>query len=228
MTSLLERAAEVYGGIHSYTDQGVTTEVLTQGEDRTMTRMTFRTAFVRPDRFRYEFKNDLTGERLVIRQENAEAKVFWSGDGQVTTTSFPLAMARATGVSRGTAVLIPHMLLPGLIQSWGLTDMEDAKESGEEVLAGVRCLRIDGFQSGSPVAVWLDCQDLLVRRVLQTRRFGREARAAVLAVLPEEFQGTDEMNLLDEPDFETETDTLFLPGKNVALGENDFGPVEDE
>src|SRR6185312_7432132 len=128
----------------SYVDRGIVTTTFIQPEGRHIQRRPFMTAFERPRRFRYEYRDENMGDRLVIWQEVPPAKVFWTVKGQTETCELRMAIAGATGISGGSAHTIPRLLIPELTGGWGLTDLEDVLHVGEQLIEGIRCLAIQG------------------------------------------------------------------------------------
>ena len=64
---ILERMATTYATCRSYHDQGVVKTVFIKDRERRLVRKPFRTAFVRPDRFRFEYEQDGVKQVIVWR-----------------------------------------------------------------------------------------------------------------------------------------------------------------
>ena len=134
-TDVLGRMAAVYASARTYTDRGIVTTTFIHPGKRRINRLPFMTAFERPHRFRYEFTDETLGARMVIWQEAPPAKVFWTAKGGVETHELLMALAAATGISGKSAMTIPRLLIPELAEgSWGLTDLEDAVQIGQELI----------------------------------------------------------------------------------------------
>jgi hypothetical protein len=222
----LMRMADVYAGVRTYVDRGVVTTTFISPDQVRVSRLPFRTAFERPDRFRYEFNDETSGDRLVIWQEAPPARLFWSVRGAVETFTLPMAIAAATGISAGSALTIPRLLMPDVIESWALTNLDDAAERGEELVDGVRCRRIDGHDTAGKLTLWIGAEDLLVRRVCRTDHFDPREQAALLASLPDDVRPTAEQDAsLAEP-FDTETETSYAPITDGELAPGAFAPGE--
>lgn len=123
---VLQEMAGVYAAARTYADQGIVTTTFILRDERRINRRPFLTAFERPCRYRYEFKDESLGSRLVIWQELPPAKVFWTVLGHVETRPLPMAVAGATGISGGSALTIPRLLIPDLAEGCrGSTDLKD-------------------------------------------------------------------------------------------------------
>jgi hypothetical protein len=150
MTALdvLRAMSSRYAAMRSYQDRGI---VLTKSPDHADTNETiFATAFRRPDRFRFEWT---THHPYPPLRHLRTRHVIWN-DCQGTfyfndlrpavepQASLRLAIAGATGVSRGSAHTVPALLIPEvggftLPQLQRLTLAHDQCE-------GTRCYRITG------------------------------------------------------------------------------------
>jgi hypothetical protein len=217
-TEVLGRMAAVYASARTYTDRGSVTTTFIHPGKRRINRLPFRTAFERPHRFRYEFTDESLGHRLVIWQETPPAKMFWTVEGRVETHELLMALARATGISGGSAMTIPRLLIPELAEgSRGVTDLEDALQIGQELIEDIPCFLIRGRLNSSTVTVSLGVDDLLVRRIFQRHHFGPEEHAQALASLPEDLRVTAQQNNALTEDFDTETETLYSPSKDTVL-----------
>src|SRR3954462_9452053 len=77
---LLDRMAEAYGGCKSYHDSGVVKTVFVQATGNRTVERPFTTAFVRPDRFRFEYKEKPDGapeRRYVVWRRGKEVQTWW-------------------------------------------------------------------------------------------------------------------------------------------------------
>jgi hypothetical protein len=221
---LLRRTVEVYASAQSYVDRGVvTTTTFIRADEREVQRRPFRTAFARPHRFRYEFTDESMGSRLVIWHDSPPAQVFWTINGKLEAMELGMALAGATGVSGGSASTIPSMLLDLSARFRGLPDLEDPAHAGKDVVDGVPCLIIKGRRADELETVFVGADDLLVRRILETKHFGREEHEFALASMPEEARARAQAEWEME-DFDTETETRYWPRINVALQPGDFDP----
>jgi hypothetical protein len=203
---LLNRMAAVYAGLDRYIDEGVVLSTFIRDDQRRLVRKPFRTAFERPHRFRYEFTGESPWQRLVIWQENPPAKLFWTVQPEVRTLTLAMAIASATGISDGSALSVPRLLMPDLIKARSLTDIAAPMLCGEQVVDGVACLCIQGRHGGSAIELSVGASDLLVRRIFETHHFERSRRIGP---------------------FDTETETRYRPRTDLDLQPSDFAPGID-
>jgi hypothetical protein len=166
---LLARMASKYAQCKSYQDSGVVS-ILYFGPagDRTEQRP-FRTAFVRPDRFRFEYQETGTfgaTRRYIVWRLESRVRTWWDvKPGIEEGMSLGSALAGATGVSGGSAHTVPAMLLPGEVQGRRLTDMTEVKRIPDADIAGTSCLCVEGKYADVLRTVCVDRKTLLVRRI---------------------------------------------------------------
>jgi hypothetical protein len=149
--TILDAMADAYANCISYHDSG---HVLTRffQPDGSLTRKSerpFRTAFVRPDRFRFEFRRRFRGDgpwhRFIIWADGSVVQI-WSGTGRdrEQPESIGLAIAAGTGVSGGSAHTMPTLLMPDRARGRRLTDLAEPWVTGEYVIAETPCYRLTG------------------------------------------------------------------------------------
>jgi outer membrane lipoprotein-sorting protein len=172
---VLDRMAKVYAGCKSYHDSGVVKTVFVQADGNRTVEKPFTTAFVRPDRFRFEYKeNDGGGpeRRYIVWRRGKEVQTWWDGKpGVEKPESLNLALAGATGVSGESAHTVPALLLPKEVEGRRLTDMTEAKRIADAKLDKVDCSRIEGKFAGRPTTLWIDQKSFLVRRIDAQMKF---------------------------------------------------------
>src|SRR5262245_14319430 len=61
---VLDRMAKVYASCKSYGDTGIVTTVFVEATGNRTVEKPFKTAFVRPDRFRFEYAEKLGGQEV--------------------------------------------------------------------------------------------------------------------------------------------------------------------
>lgn len=153
--SLLSEVERVYASLCSYRDEGEVAESSEYADGRAFppTIRPFRTSFARPDYFRFEFSSVLPGSdvrhRTVVRMRAGSVTHWWSLRPPATAMErLSLAVARATGVSGGSALHVPRLLLPDLIRGRRITDLEGATVSGREIVGGEECHVVRGRFGG--------------------------------------------------------------------------------
>jgi outer membrane lipoprotein-sorting protein len=177
---VLERMASAYAGCRSYRDSGVVTTVFistggTQMSQRRTVVKPFTTAFVRPDRFRFEYRHGDDEDQeiaYIVWRKGREVLTWWYvGRGVEKSKSLNLALAGATGVSGGAAHNVPVLLLPKEVSGWRATDMADAKRIEDGKLGEAECFRIEGRYVEGPETYWIDKKTYLIRRIDERNTF---------------------------------------------------------
>ncbi len=163
--------AKRYANCKSYRDSGVVKSVLIFPViGKQATEKPFTTAFFRPDRFRFEFKETGSGEkcRYVVWQGGNDVKTWWDlKPGVEKVESLGLALAGPTGVSGGSAHTIPALLLPREVAGRRLTDITEPKRLADAKIDNVDCFVLDGQFGDRPMTLWIDKQTFLVRRIAE-------------------------------------------------------------
>jgi Predicted periplasmic protein (DUF2092) len=173
---IVERMAKEYAQCKSYRDSGVVKTVFI-GTDRQRTvEKPFTTAFVRPDRFRFEYKDDKE-RRYIVWRDGKDVQTWWDvTPGIKKPASLRSALAAATGVSSGSAHAVPALLIPDEVGGRRLTGITEAKRIEDAKLDKVDCFRIQGQYGGYPRTLWVDKKTFLVRRIDLERKLGVDFR----------------------------------------------------
>ena len=174
---LLRQMADVYRTCRSYQDAGTVRVTFGMESPPRVEEQTFRTAFVRPDQFRFDYvSSPRTRATNTIWRSGP---LVWSKYEFSLTAekqeSLSMAVAGATGVSNGVAHTIPALLMPDQVSGWRLTELGSVGRLEDEKLGPVTCSRIRGVVAGGlPVIVWLDSETYLIRRIDEQlpERFG--------------------------------------------------------
>ncbi|MBV9470072.1 MAG: hypothetical protein JO316_25535 [Abitibacteriaceae bacterium] len=173
---ILGHMAKVYTECKSYRDTGV----VKSANGTFSMEGTFATAFVRPDRFRFDYtgKNSIRPEFRYIVCQKGQVISRWSdvSPHRPPPESLGLALAGGTGVSGGAAHTIPALLLPDQVKGWQLTDMTAATRIGDESLNGIPCFRIRGknvlqnrsLYLNSTLLLWVDKKTYVLRKLEET------------------------------------------------------------
>ena len=108
----------------------------------------FSTAFVRPDRVRFEFRSTFNGgewDRYIVWASSKEVAT-WSDirPGIGRDRSLALALAGATGVSGGSAYTVPSLLALDEMEPGRLTRLSDLEHLEDGKLGDIDCFRVRG------------------------------------------------------------------------------------
>ncbi len=167
---LLDRTSKTYANCKTYRDSGVVTTLFVQDTGNRTVEKPFKTAFVRPDQFRFEYKDGTS--RYIIWSKGKELRTWWDvKPGIEKPESLQLAVAGATGVSSGSAARIPAMLMPDQLGGWGGIHISGAKRIDDGKLEKVECFRVEGKYVNNPITLWVDKKSHLVRRVDEHTKF---------------------------------------------------------
>lgn len=204
---IMERMASAYASCRSYVDEGeVRTVFHEQGGRRTRVKP-FSTAFVRPSDFRFEYK-ERRGEEdwnsYIVWRGADSVKTWWSvKPGVNSPTDLFSALGGAAGVSSGSAVTVPALLMPDLARGNRIKSLSGPKLLGEEEVDGRRAHKVEGLDSrNNVVTIWVDAESMLLLKVYEKVKAEK---------------------------YEAETTTTYKPQVNVEVAREKlaFNPPED-
>lgn len=193
---ILDKMAHVYASCQTYMDKGVVTTVFFRNDRKRTAKKPFTTAFVRPDRFRFEFKarrGEEEWDRYIVWRDGKSVQTWWDVQpGIGKGASLSMALGAALGVSSGSAGTIPSLLMPDKgISGKLLTSMTDLELLAEEDVDGVPCVKVQGKDfRGETITLWIEKEMHLLRKIFEHKTF---------------------------PDFRTETTTTYQPQINVDI-----------
>jgi outer membrane lipoprotein-sorting protein len=172
---IIKRMEKVYANSKSYSDSGVVRSVFIS-TDRTHTvEKPFTTVFIRPDRFRYEFKEKKQGnqeQRFIIYRKGKDLQTYWNIKNDLKPESLDRAVASATGVSGGSAITVPAMLLPNEITWRRAIRFRKPKRIDDDLIDKVDCYRIhDLVFNIIPTTIWIDKKTFLLRKIYREQEF---------------------------------------------------------
>jgi hypothetical protein len=231
---ILAALAEVYAECGSYRDCGqVVTRFFHADDNPGHTNVQpFTTAFVRPDRFRFEFRDqdDEEWKRYIVWANSELIRTWWHlHDGVEQEESLALALAGATGVSGGSAHTIPALLLPAQVDGRRLTDLVRLTSLGDDLIDGITCYRLQGWFTPWPV----DPVEEERRRQECLRLTGRLPERAEMGPLTMWIdRGTLLVRRIEEQvrfeTFRTEDVTTYEPAVGIHISESElrFDPPE--
>ncbi len=171
-SEILDRMAKVYSNCKSYRDSGVVKTLFITRKSKWTNEKPFTTAFVRPNQFRFEFKQGPSdkADRYIIWSNGKDVRTWWDlGRRLKKPESLDYALGVAMGVSARSSKTIPSLLMPEMDFETRLTDIDGAKRTGNAKLGEVDCFRIDGIYAEDPITVWIDRETYLVRQIDEKR-----------------------------------------------------------
>lgn len=174
---ILDRMEKTYSSCKSYRDSGVVKTVYITAKEKRTEERPFTTAFVRPDRFRFEYRRGIEGprggeSRYIVWRNGPEVETWWDfRPGFAKPESLNMGLAGATGVSGGSAHRIPALLLSE-VEGRRLTEIKDARRIDDATFDNVDCFRIEGKFLDDPMTLWIDKASFLVRKIDEQNDFG--------------------------------------------------------
>jgi hypothetical protein len=159
---ILDKMVSVYASCSSYADKG-------EQQGLESGRLGFSTAFVRPERFRFEYQRIGRLENYVIWQDKISVRSWFSVEDKVRYhENLPAAIGAAAGVSRNTAVLVPSLLFGDLDDRYGrharsIQTLAQLVLLGEEKTGGRLAYKIEGTDSRNDrLRLWIDKESFLL------------------------------------------------------------------
>src|ERR1700733_5577966 len=140
---IVKAMASTYRSAPAYSDRGEQVEDFTKFK----ARRTFSTAFVRPDRFRFEYRDEGDPNRpYVIWTDGTGVFSQWYVRPGIVATEAGLgeAIGAAAGGSSRTSYTIPGLLMPELVGGFTLVASKDLRIDGSEAIGGHMCWRLVG------------------------------------------------------------------------------------
>jgi len=201
--TILLRMARVYRNCRSYRDSGeVRTTLLTDG-GRAGSDRPFKTAFVRPERFRFQFTDTGLGERsssYIVWKDGDEVHSWWDAKPGVRNAgTLQDGLRIAAGVSGGSSIRIPGLLLPGSVGEGPLIIAAERIQDGSD--RGVPCFRTRGKSQKTPytltmgeqtltvqdesITLWIDRATLLLRKVEDKKTLATYNSESITTYTPE-------------------------------------------
>jgi outer membrane lipoprotein-sorting protein len=168
VAQILERMGKTYADCKTYRDTGTVKTEFLEPTGNFTTEKRFRTAFVRPDRFRFEFQETENNvkHRYVVWSKGTEHQTWWDiQPGVKKPDSLASALSAATGVSGGSARMVPALLLPTAVKGWKLTDLKEAKRGDDAEIGKLACFRVRGMSPTDKMTIWIDKKSYLTRRI---------------------------------------------------------------
>jgi outer membrane lipoprotein-sorting protein len=166
---IIKKMAERYAALSSYQDSGVVQTVTEGPLARRGTDIGFKTHFTRPNKLRFEwldYSSVSTAEKNAVWSDGTKSFSYysWTPDVVEMKENLSLALAGATGISRGSAHTVPQLLMEE-IGGFSLTELTTLTLKKREVFEGEDCYVIEGFHpNGKAWQLWISTRDLLLRK----------------------------------------------------------------
>lgn len=167
---ILSRMKKVYANAQTYQDKGLVKVVIHFPERDHTVKKPFTTAFIRPNRFRFEYREIkplVKTSKFIAHQNGQDIKAYWDldeGVSQIKTIGD--ALAAAAGISGGSARTVPTMLLPDESHFRNaILFFSSPKRAADEVIDGIECYRIEDPNDYRDLTLWIDKEEFLLRKM---------------------------------------------------------------
>ena len=170
---ILARVASVYSSCRAYSDEGEVSLKFDIAFSKSMIYR-FSTAFVRPAAFRFELRSGVGNKesRYVAWKAGNLEKAGWPIG--VRQESIDETLLGLSGVSQGSALTVPALLLPDLFRGKGLfASLGEITLHGEEKVDGHRAFKIEAALQDDDLKFWVDANQFLILKFSQKSRLGR-------------------------------------------------------
>lgn len=173
---IISRMKQAYFMSETYSDRGVVTSVFISKEGTRTIEKPFTTAFVRPDRFRFEYKeNNNPGQNshYIAYKNGNDVKVYWNiGPDMVSKIqTLSEALAAAAGISSGAARTVPTMLDPSESQFRNAMTYYNPRRIEDTFIDGVECFQISDPADYRRLTIWIGKKDFLLRKIYREQDF---------------------------------------------------------
>lgn len=167
---ILKAMSKKYASITSYQSEGVV-ETVADNPMRTRSRdVDFKLYFSRPNKLRFEWvANSIAsvGQRNLVWSDGGPTFSLYSFAPEKVETreSLERGLAGAAGISLGSAVTIPKLLLTE-ISGFSLRSLRKVRLKGTEKFEGHDCYVLEGYHpDGERWQLWLGRRDLSLRKL---------------------------------------------------------------
>jgi RNA polymerase sigma factor (sigma-70 family) len=170
---IVDRMLKLYSDCKSYLDSGTVKTLFVENGGKRTVEEPFTTAFERPDRFRFEYKETIGDRqmRFIIWSNAKQVQTWWDvKPGIDKPESLDLPLGGAAGVSGNSSLNIPQLLLPDKM-GWRRLALTEPKRAEDGKLDKVECYRVEGKYGGNPITIWIDKKSYLVRRIDEEAMF---------------------------------------------------------
>jgi hypothetical protein len=171
---VLARMVDTYRTCKSYRDTGVVRTLYIEETGRRIEERPFKTAFVRPASFRFEFRSKSFGKpyRLIVSQEGSELRRWWDLEpGVQILPSLDSGLSGARARSGGSSQTVPSLLLPAAVSGRSLKDMKRVKRLDDVPCGSSVCGQVQGVYGPERRVLWVDLGTFLLRRMTSTTEF---------------------------------------------------------
>jgi len=179
--AILQKVAGVYAGCRSYSDEG---SISSNGHLARQTR--FRTAFVSPERFRFEVSVGGDFPAWIVWKNGEDIRtmgIFGLPDNK--RDDLDATLLRLATFSTGASLTIPGLLMPKSLRTSDLLSLITSPTiAGEEKVDGQPAYRIEGVLWDQPIKIWIDRSRYLILKVYRKVSFGNNQSETTVQYKP--------------------------------------------
>lgn len=174
--AIVGKMAAQYANAPSYQDAGVVLDVKGEAGDRGEAAVKFKTAFARPNLFRFDWTQpwpgSMEGVTSAVWSEGGPTFSYYGWEKVVKEyKDIGLGVAGATGVSLSSAHTVATLLMEE-VGGFRLSKMTDLSLLGEERFEGEDCYVVRGYHPQKfPIDTWVSKRDFLLRKI-KSRKLG--------------------------------------------------------
>ena len=173
---ILDRLVKTYAKCNTYSDSGEVSITFIENTGKRIDIRPFTTAFIRPDRFRYQYQANHAANRVsryLIWKKGEDVRSWWDiAPGIQKPASLGLALGGAAGVSGGSSTTVPGLLLPKEVGGARLSFLTELKRGEDEKLDGIDCYRVEGMSVKVSLTLWIEKKTFLLRQTNEFNDFG--------------------------------------------------------
>lgn len=177
VSSIISKTESNYSTLKVYLDSGKVISSFYNLASPHKNAILFKTAYKQTGEFNFEFYRLGTVRLNIVNRDGNNKVMKYFGSTAIEVQSFPLAMAGATGISSGAAIMIPNLLMPGEIKTRYkniFRSISDVKLEPSEVINGRSCYKIMGKEDiedqDGYVRIWISKADYLIRKIETDRK----------------------------------------------------------
>lgn len=190
--SVISLSVQAYAHVKSYTDSGKLVQAFATDQPHTSAKL-FKTAYVNTGDFNFEYYEAGQSNSLyTINRTNKVVKTWWGINNRTDNPAdIARALGAALGVSGGTSMLVPGLLLPADLKNFNFCrSITKPTLSATENVNGDDCYKVIGIRLHSPVTVWIAQKDYLIRKIETSTIIDRSKIAAMARLITTSAQKT--------------------------------------
>jgi VWFA-related protein len=164
-SDIFQKVTDVYSGCRSYSDEVLISFKIAGFSSPFVFQQHFRTAYVSPDRFRFEVEQ--TGRKPWVVWKDGDL-VGTSGTTGVSyrPASLNAALSAVALATQGGSRVVPQLLMPRALRTSNLLSViTNPVVTGEEKVDGHAAYRIEGTLWDEPITLWIDNAQYLILKV---------------------------------------------------------------